>query len=104
MSIVRYRCNNPTLINEINHSNANRIDVNGKYFHCPLLMFLAANNEKKPYWRLLHENMINDHIYKEEYPLIIEKSKVASLNQTNHIFIHTQKKDTIYDEIKQWIK
>jgi len=97
MSILRYRLYNPSLVNEFNHGNDNRLSTSDKYFHCPLLMFLADHKEKV--WKPLHENMI-DRIPDED---IVKKSKIVPLEGTNHVFIHSLEKDAIYEEIKQWI-
>jgi len=100
LNINSYRYNNPIIIDECNHSGDSMASTKGLYFHCPLLMFISEQTqEHTPEWNTLHENMIKDNPNKE----IINKSKVIPLEGTTHGFIHAQKKDFIYDEIKQWI-
>jgi len=100
LNINSYRFSNPNLIDESSRSGDNVASTKGLYFHCPLLMFTSEQTQSFfREWNTLHENMINDNPNKK----IIDKSKVIPLEGTTHGFIHTQKKDIIYDEINRWI-
>ena len=100
ININSYRYINLNLIDENNRSEDNVASTKGLYFHCPLLMFTSEQTqEHTSEWNTLHENMIHNNPNKN----LINKSKVISLEGTTHGFIHTQKKDFIYDDIKQWI-
>jgi len=100
LNINSYRYNNSIIIDECNHSGDSVASTKGLYFHCPLLMFTSEQTqEHTPEWNTLHENMINNNPEKK----LIDKSKVIPLEGTTHGFIHTQKKNVIYDEIRKWI-
>jgi len=99
-SINDYRYENLNIIDESNHVNDSVASSKGMYFHCPLLMFVADETQGLlPEWTELHEEMIFNNPEKE----IMDKSKVITLAETTHAFIHTQQKEVISEEIKQWI-
>jgi len=100
MNINNYRFSNINLIDESNRSEDIVASTKGKYFHCPLLIFTSVETENAiPEWYTLHENMIKNNPNKE----VIKKSNITSLEETTHGFIHTQKKEIISNDIKNWI-
>jgi len=99
-SITSYRFCNSNIVDEDNYFEDTVAYADNMYFHCPMLMFTSeATQEYLPVWNTLHENMINNNPNKD----IIDKSTVTPLEGTSHIFIHSQRKDEIVDDIKQWI-
>jgi len=100
VSINDYRYENLNIVDESKHVSDNVASSKDMYFHCPILMFISEETQKiLPEWIELHEEMINNNPEKE----LMNKSKIISLEETTHAFIHTQKKEVIAEEIKQWI-